>query len=105
MPLKAMEIKAFLPSDKPYRKPDGQGMYLEIRLSGSKLWFLKYRIDGKEKRLGLGSFPDMSLAEARIVRDKARTAIQAGRDPLHDRKMTKIERRMGGWPYVQISCR
>jgi integrase len=95
MPLKAMEIKAFLPSDKPYRKPDGQGMYLEIRPSGSKLWFFNYRIVGKEKRLGLGSFPDMSLAEARIARDKARTAIQAGRDPLHDRKMTKIERREG----------
>ncbi|NCP14134.1 MAG: integrase arm-type DNA-binding domain-containing protein [Sphingomonadales bacterium] len=95
MPLKAMEIKAFSPSDKPYRKPDGQGMYLEIRPSGSKLWFLKYRIDGKEKRLGLGSFPDMSLADARTARDKARAAIQAGRDPLHDRKMTKIERRVG----------
>lgn len=95
MPLKAMEIKAFSPSDKPYRKPDGQGMYLEVRPNGSKLWFLKYRIDGKEKRLGLGSFPDVSLADARTARDKARAAIQAGRDPLHDRKMTKIERRVG----------
>lgn len=44
MPLKAMEIKAFSPTDKLYRKPDGQGMYLEIRPNGSKLWFLKYRI-------------------------------------------------------------
>jgi hypothetical protein len=44
-------------------------MYLEIRPSGSKLWFLKYRIDGKEKRLGLGSFPVLSLAEGRTARD------------------------------------
>jgi integrase len=95
MPLKAMEIKAFSPRDRLYRKPDGLGMYLEVRPNGSKLWFLKYRIDGKEKRLGLGSFPEMSLAEARAARDKARAAIKAGCDPLHDRKMTKIERRVG----------
>lgn len=95
MPLNAMEIKGFRPSDKPYRKPDAQGMYLEIRPSGSKLWFLKYRIDGKEKRLGLGSFPEISLADARAARDKARAMVKAGRDPLHDRKMDKIERRVG----------
>lgn len=95
MPLKSMEIKAFFPCDKLYRKPDGQGMYLEVRPNGSKLWFLKYRMDGKEKRLGLGSYPDVSLADARTAREKARTAIQAGRDPLHDRKMTKNERRIG----------
>ena len=70
-------------------------MYLKARPNGSKLWFLKYRIDGREKRLGLGSFPDVSLADARTGREKARAAIQAGRDPLHDRKMTKIERRVG----------
>jgi len=52
-----MELKTFSSSEKLYRKPDGQGMYLEVRPNGSKLWFLKYRIDGKEKRLGLGSAP------------------------------------------------
>lgn len=90
-----MEIKSFRPSDKPYRKPDAHGMYLEIRPNGSKLWFLKYRIDGKEKRLGLGSFPEVSLADARAARDRARALVKAGRDPLHDRKMDKIERRVG----------
>lgn len=95
MPLNAMEIKGFRPADKLYRKPDSLGMYLEVRPNGSRLWFLKYRIDGKEKRLGLGSFPDVGLADARAARDEARALIKAGRDPLHDRKMSKIERRIG----------
>lgn len=95
MALKALEIKAFLPTNRTYRKSDEKGLYLEIRPSGSKLWFLKYRVDGKEKRLGLGSYPDVSLADARKARDDARAAISVGRDPLHDRKMGRIERRIG----------
>lgn len=95
MALKALEIKAFKPATKMYRKSDEKGLYLEIRPNGSKLWFLKYRIDGKEKRLGLGSYPDTTLADARKARDTARADIQSGRDPLFDRKMEKIERRIG----------
>ena len=95
MALKALEIKAFQPTTRTYRKSDEKGLYLEIRPSGSKLWFLKYRVGGKEKRLGRGSYPDVTLADARKARDKARGDIKAGRDPLFDRKMDKIERRIG----------
>lgn len=95
MALKALEIKAFQPTAKAYRKSDEKGLYLEIRPNGSKLWFLKYRVEGKEKRLGLGSYPDVTLADARKARDKARAEIQSGRDPLFERKMGKIEKRIG----------
>ena len=95
MALKALELKAFKPRSKTYRKSDEKGLYIEIRPNGSRLWFLKYRIDGKEKRLGLGSYPEVGLADARNARDTARAEIQAGRDPLFDRKMEKIERRIG----------
>lgn len=95
MPLKALSIKAFLPSEKTYRRSDEKGLYIEVRPNGSKLWFLKYRVNGKEKRLGLGSYPDVSLADARKARDAARIEVQAGRDPLFDRKMAKIEKRIG----------
>lgn len=78
MPLKAMEIRSVSPSKKLYRKPDGQGMYLEVRPNGSKLWFLKYRIDGKEKRLGLGSFADVSLADTRAAGDKRARQFRRG---------------------------
>ena len=94
MALKALEIKAFQSASKAYRKSDEKGLYLEIRPNGSKLWFLKYRIEGKEKRLGLGSYPDVTLADARKARDTARAEIQAGRDPLFERKMEKIEKRI-----------
>ena len=95
MALKALEIKGFKPKAKTYRKSDEKGLYLEIRPSGSRLWFLKYRVDGKEKRLGLGAYPDVSLADARKARDEARAIVQGGGDPLLERKMAKIERRVG----------
>lgn len=95
MALKALEVKAFKAQNKVYRKTDEKGLYLEIRPSGSKLWFLKYRVDGKEKRLGLGPWPELSLADARARRDEARATVQAGGDPLLDRKLGKIERSIG----------
>lgn len=90
MALKALEVKAFLAKNVPYRKSDEKGLYLEIRPNGSKLWFLKYRVAGKEKRLSLGVWPEVSLAEARDRRDDARKVVQSGSDPLHARKMQKI---------------
>lgn len=69
------------PKEKPYRLSDEKGMYLEIMPNGSKYWRLKYRIGGKEKRLALGVFPEVSLAEAREKRDTARKLLNEGADP------------------------
>ena len=102
MPLKALSIKALSPSEKTFRRSDEKGLYIEVRPNGSKLSFLKYRVNGKEKRLGLGSYPDVSLADARKARDAARIEIQAGRDPLFDRKMAKIEKRIGAGRLVEL---
>ena len=60
----------------------GTGLYIEFALSGSKLWRLKYRLNGKVKRLALGAYPDISLAMARERVAKARTLIADGIDPL-----------------------
>ena len=54
------------------RLADSAGLCLEVAPSGSKRWFWKYRFDGKEKRLALGSYPDLGLKEARGARDDAR---------------------------------
>jgi len=94
MPLKAAEIRGFQPIDTLYRKSDDKGLYLEIRPNGSKHWFLKYRIHGSEKRLSLGTWPEVSLADARERRDDARKKIREGDDPLHSRKMEKIRGRL-----------
>ena len=58
--------------------------------AGSIRWFLKYRIVMKEKRLALGSYPDVSLTAARKARDTAKLQKSEGRDPLQIRKVEKL---------------
>jgi integrase len=60
----------------------GSGLYIEFALSGSKLWRLKYRLNGKVKRLALGAYPDVTLVMARERAQRARTLIADGIDPL-----------------------
>ncbi len=71
---------------------DGKGLYLLVTASGSKLWRFKYRIDGKEKKLALGSYPEVGLKQARERRDAARQSAQAGSDP----SIAKREARIAG---------
>ncbi|WP_298286178.1 DUF4102 domain-containing protein [Novosphingobium sp.] len=89
MPLKDAEIRAFRAVDKPVKKADGAGLYLEVFPNGSKLWRLKFRIGGKEKRLALGSYSAVSLADARKRRDAARAQIEQGLDPTIERPREK----------------
>lgn len=63
------------------RFTDAGGLYLEVSQSGAKLWRWKYRYAGKEKRLALGRYPEVSLASARKERDAARERLKAGTDP------------------------
>lgn len=67
--------------EKIYRKFDGHGLYLEVTPSGSRYWRMKYRFGGKEKRLALGVYPEVTLAEAREKRAAARKLLAAGIDP------------------------
>ena len=89
MSLKDTEIRAIRATDKPVRKADGKGLYVEAFPNGSKLWRLKYRFAGKEKRLALGSYPEIGLAEARKRRDAARATLEQGIDPGLKRKQEK----------------
>jgi hypothetical protein len=82
MCLRAPEIRTFPTFDRLYRK--------EVRPRGGKAWFYKYRVHGMEKRLALGPWPEVSLAEARDLRDQARRAVRSGKDPLQERKKEKI---------------
>lgn len=94
MPLKDLEIKATKPEKMPFRKADGKGLYIEVFPNGSKLWRLKFRFAGKEKRLALGSYPAISLAEARKRRDDARAILEQGNDPSMVRKQEKAAARV-----------
>lgn len=72
---------------------DERGLYLLITLSGSKLWRLKFRANGKEKKLALGSYPDVSLKDARAKRDDARRMMESGADPALAKKAARITAR------------
>lgn len=66
---------------KPIKLFDERGLFLLLQPSGGKLWRLKYRANGKEKKLSLGTYPDVSLKLARKRRDDARALIADGIDP------------------------
>ena len=78
------------PDKKRARFTDAQGLYLEVSPAGSKSWFMKLYRDNKETRLALGSYPAVSLAEARKARDVARLQKAQGQDPIQARKQARL---------------
>lgn len=90
MPLSAVDVRNSKPKEKPYKLSDEKGMYLEVTPAGGRYWRLKYRMHGKEKRLALGVYPDVSLADARKARDKARELIAKGFDPGTAKQEEKV---------------
>lgn len=89
MPLTVLQVEKAKAAEKDYKLSDERGMYLLVSKAGGKLWRLKYRIDGREKVLCIGSYPDLSLKEARELRDKARNQLANGIDPSADKKAKK----------------
>ena len=79
------------PDKKQARFADSGGMYLQVSPAGSKRWFLKYRVGGKEKQLALGSYPEVSLKSARLARDAAKLQKSEGTDPVQARKLNKLK--------------
>ena len=74
-------IKQAKHGPKPIKLSDEKGLFLLLQPSGGKLWKLKYRFVGVEKKLSLGKYPDVSLREARRKRDEARADLASGLDP------------------------
>ncbi|BET96600.1 tyrosine-type recombinase/integrase [Xenorhabdus taiwanensis] len=90
MKLTARQVETVKPQDKDFKLSDGGGLYLLVKTTGSKYWRLKYRIAGKEKLLAIGTFPLITLAEARRKRDEAKKLIAEGIDPNQDKKQKKL---------------
>lgn len=80
------------PLDKARKRlSDAGGLYLEVSPAGSKRWFLKYRNAGKEMRLALGSYPEVSLAKARVKQAEAKALKHKGVDPIHAKQVEKLK--------------
>jgi integrase len=89
MPLTSLRVQNAKPKEKPYKLSDSDGLHLLVR-GESKLWRFRYQFERKEKMLSLGSYPEVSLADARDARDAARKLVAAGIDPSQQRKLDKI---------------
>jgi hypothetical protein len=95
MTIKALEISGLQPRDSSYKVADDHGLYLQIQPSGAKLWRLKFRFRGVEKKLALGKYPDVSLKDAREKRDEARRMLANGVDPAAAKRQAIIEATIG----------
>ena len=89
MALTDFALRNAKPQAKPYKLSDAEGMYLLVNPNGRKYWKLKYRFAGVEKKLALGVYPTISLAEARDQRQLARKLLAAGKDPAEIKKGIK----------------
>ena len=92
------------PDKKRARFTDATGLYLEVSPAGSKRWFWKIYLDGKETRLALGSYPDVTLTAARKARDAAKINKSEGRNPVQVRKVEKLKAsRPGGDTFKAVA--
>jgi integrase len=89
MPLSDKTVRSAKPKDKQYKLADAQGMHLLVKPNGGKYWQLRYRFAGKEKLLALGTYPQVSLLEAREKRLKARKLLEQNVDPLQAKQEEK----------------
>ena len=89
MKLKDAVIKAFEAGDKIIKLSDGASLFLLVHPSGKKTWIYAYRFGGKQKKLTLGQYPNMSLKDARIARQEARSLIEQGFDPGAEKQAKK----------------
>ncbi|HEY4074015.1 MAG TPA: Arm DNA-binding domain-containing protein, partial [Herbaspirillum sp.] len=89
-PLTDTQVRTTKPTEKIYTLPDGAGMYLEVATSGTKIWRMQYRKkNGKKNRLTFGTYPEVSLLEARTRRSVAHKLLADGIDPAQFKRDSK----------------
>ena len=96
MPLSDAKIRSQQSTQKPYKVADFDGLFLPVKVSGSKSWRFKYRIASTEKLPVIGDYPSITLAQARQARDAARALVANGEDPS-EAKQRKPPIKHLGW--------
>jgi hypothetical protein len=92
MPISDIKVRNLKPKDKAYKVSDFEGLFVLVKVSGSKSWRFKYRIDGKEKLLVIGDYPVVSLSQARLARDAAKAQLAEGIDPNEAKQEDRLIR-------------
>ncbi|MGX7771815.1 tyrosine-type recombinase/integrase [Escherichia coli] len=92
MSLTSAKIRTLKPSDKPFKVSDSHGLYLRVKPGGSRHWYLKYRISGKESRIALGTYPALSLSDARQQREGIRKMLALNINPVQQRAAVRGSR-------------
>lgn len=95
MALTDVAIRKAKAGPKAYKMSDSSGLFLLVERTGGKLWRMKYRIDGREKKLAIGRYPEIGLAEARRRRDAAREQLAQGKDPSREKQREKARAKLG----------
>lgn len=104
MPLNDTLVKTAKPREKDWKLTDDRGLYLLVTAAGGKLWKLKFRHLGKEKKLSLGAYPEVSLSKARKLRDAARERLAEGEDPaLAKQKAKAVARLNAGVTFASVA--
>jgi len=94
--LTVLGIEKLKPKEKSYKVSDGNSLYVLVEPEGRKFWRVRYNFGGKEKMLSLGSFPVVSLANARAKRDEVQKLIANGINPSDQKKQEKLIAEVAG---------
>lgn len=89
MALTDVGIRKAKAGPKAYKMSDLSGLFLLVEPTGGKLWRMKYRVDGREKKLAIGRYPEIGLAEARRRRDAAREQLAQARAKNSERRRVR----------------
>lgn len=91
MPLTVLQVKNAAPRDKDYGLADGGGLFLWIRAAGGKSWRFRFRLDGKQSHISLGTVDKVALAQARQLASEARQLVAQGMHPGLEREAKKAQ--------------
>jgi integrase len=92
MNLTDVKVRNAKPQDKDYRLTDGHGLHLFVRINGTKLWRWRYEVDGKEKLMSFGAYPEVTLTAARTAHENARKLLESGLDPMGVKRELAVEK-------------
>ena len=105
MALSDISIRNANKKEKPYKLSDSGGLFLLISTTGGKLWRYSYRLEGKQKTLALGIYPDIGLKEARELHAAARKLLATGIDPNENRKSNKAAKKLNAANSFELIAR